>query len=96
MELFRQQYWSRLQFPSPGDLPDPGIKPTSPASPALARGFFTMEPPGNPICLLYYLLISINSAVNTWCNADCEWNNISPFAVSLKDVLVTPFGSACD
>ena len=34
----RQEYWSGLPFPSPGDLPDPGFKP---ASPALASGFFT-------------------------------------------------------
>ena len=33
----RQEYWSGLPFPSPGDLPDPGIKPVSPA---LAGGFF--------------------------------------------------------
>ena len=32
MELSRQEYWSGLPFPSPGDLPDPGIKPGSPAS----------------------------------------------------------------
>ena len=37
----RQEYWSGLPFPSPGDLPDPGIEPLSPA---LARGFFTAEP----------------------------------------------------
>ena len=37
----RQEYWSGLPCPLPGDLPDPGIKPTSPASPALANGFFT-------------------------------------------------------
>ena len=36
-----QEYWSRLPSPSPGDLPNPGIEPTSPASPALAGGFFT-------------------------------------------------------
>ena len=42
----RQEYWSGLPFPPPGDLPDPGIKPESPASPALAGGFFTSEPPG--------------------------------------------------
>ena len=40
----RQEYWSELPFPSPGVLPDPRIKP---ASPALAGGFFTTEPPGN-------------------------------------------------
>ena len=37
----RQEYSSELPFPSPGDLPDPGIKPESLASPALAGGFFT-------------------------------------------------------
>ena len=41
----RQEYWSRLPFPSPGDLLDPGIKP---ASPALAGRVFTLEPPGKP------------------------------------------------
>ena len=41
-----QEYWSGLPRPSPGDLPDPGIKP---ASPALAGGFFTAKPPGKPI-----------------------------------------------
>ena len=44
----RQEYWSGLPFPSPGGLPDPGIKPMSPLSPALADGFFTTEPPGKP------------------------------------------------
>ena len=41
MEFSRQDYYSRLPFPTPGDLPDPGIEPTSLASPALAVGFFT-------------------------------------------------------
>ena len=40
----RQKYWSGLPFPPPGDLPDPKIKPTSPAAPA--GGFFITEPPG--------------------------------------------------
>ena len=38
----RQEYWNGLPSPSPGDLPDPGIEPMSPA---LACGFFTTEPP---------------------------------------------------
>ena len=42
----RQEYWSGLPFPPPGDPPAPGIEP---ASPALAGGFFTSEPPGKPI-----------------------------------------------
>ena len=41
----RQEYWSGLSFPSAGDLPDPGIKPTFLVSPALASGFFTTVPP---------------------------------------------------
>ena len=40
-----QEYWSGLPFPSLGDLPNPGIKPESPA---LTGGFFTTEPPGKP------------------------------------------------
>ena len=43
--FFRQEYWSGLPFPSPGDLPDPGIKPRSPA---LQAGTLTCEPPGKP------------------------------------------------
>ena len=41
MEFSRHEYWSGLPFPSPGDLPEPG---TEPASPALTSGFFTAEP----------------------------------------------------
>ena len=37
--------WSGWPFPSPGDLPDPGIEPVSPV---LAGGFFTADPPGEP------------------------------------------------
>ena len=42
MGFSRQEYWSGVPFPSPGDLPDPGIEPVSPA---LAGEFFTTEPP---------------------------------------------------
>ena len=44
IEFFRQEYWSGLSFPSPGDLPDPGIEPRSPA---LQADFLPTEPPGN-------------------------------------------------
>ena len=49
MGFSRQEYWNGLPFPPPVDLPDPGIKPMCPVSPALAGGFFTIEPPGKPI-----------------------------------------------
>ena len=41
MGFSRQEYWNGLPFPLPEDLSDPGIEPTSLASPALAGGFFT-------------------------------------------------------
>ena len=44
----RQEYWSELPFPSPGDLADPGIESTS----VLAGRFFTTEPPGEPTLVL--------------------------------------------
>ena len=48
MEFSRQEYWSGLPFPTPGDLPEPGIKTASLASPALTGRFFTTMPPGKP------------------------------------------------
>ena len=48
MGFSRQEHWSRLPFPSPGDLPEPGIEPASPAPLALAGRFFTAVPPGKP------------------------------------------------
>ena len=52
MEFSRQEYRSRLPFPSPGDLPDPGMEP---GSPALQQDSLASEPPGKPgyniICL---------------------------------------------
>ena len=48
MEFFRQEYWSSLPFPPPGDFPNPGIKPRSPA---LAGRFSTTVPPGKPILI---------------------------------------------
>ena len=44
--ISQQKYWSWLPFPSPGDLPDPGIKPASLVSSALADRFFTTRPSG--------------------------------------------------
>ena len=44
MGFSRQQYWSGLPFPTPRDLPNPGIQPVSLASSALAGGFFNSVP----------------------------------------------------
>ena len=49
MEFSRQRYWSGLPCPPPGDLPDPGMKPESLMSLALASGFFTTSTTGKPM-----------------------------------------------
>ena len=59
MGLCRQEHWSGLPLPTPGDLPDPGINPTPHESPALAGWFFTTAPPGKALgeggcCILFY------------------------------------------
>ena len=46
VEFSRQEYWSGLPLPSPGDLPDPGIEPWSPA---LKTDSLPSEPPGKPL-----------------------------------------------
>ena len=48
MGCSRQEYCSGLLCPPPGNLPDPGIEPTSPVSPALQADFLPTEPPGKP------------------------------------------------
>ena len=53
MEFSRQEYWSGVPFPSPGDLPDPGMEPRSPA---LQADALSSEPPG---LLILYMVVSI-------------------------------------
>ena len=48
MGFSRQEYWTGLPFPPPGDLPDPGIEPTSPASPALQADSLPLSQIGSP------------------------------------------------
>ena len=55
----RQEYWSGLPCPPPGDLPNPEIEPTYPASAALQADSLATKPPGKPpnnLSLTYYLL----------------------------------------
>ena len=51
MEFSRQEYWSGLPFPTPGDLPDPGIEPKSLTSPALQVGSLLLRDLGSPFCI---------------------------------------------
>jgi len=69
MGFSRQEYWSGFPFPSSGDLPDPGIKPQSPAS---ADRFFTTEPTNftKGHLNLIYLKLSTNRVVMPNYNAE--------------------------
>ena len=78
IELFRQEYWSGLSFPSPGDLPDPGIEPRSPA---LQADFLPTEPPGNR---------NRNRVHNKWTALETSQNLPPPLSVKLLSSKKTP------
>ena len=73
MGFSRQEHWSGLPFPSPGNLPNPRIEA---ASPALAGRFFTTEPPGKPIlCIVVCILekaMAPHSSTLAWKNPRTE------------------------
>ena len=56
MEFSRQEYWSGLPFPPPGDLPIPGMETGSPVS-FIAGGFFTTEPSEKPLPITIFIYI---------------------------------------
>ena len=58
MVFSRQEYWSGLLYPPPGDLPNPGIKPASLMSPVLACGFFTTSTTWVLANIMYALIFS--------------------------------------
>ena len=60
MEFSRQEYWNGLPFPSPGDLPEPGINP---GSPALQANSLASEPPGKPLIMHYFVFDVWNNCV---------------------------------
>ena len=75
MEFSRQEYWSGLPFPSPGNLPYPGIKPTSLASPALAGRIFTSWASGEALWAKYHVSKSLSSL---WLTLEyTDWIEIS-------------------
>ena len=88
----KQEYWSGLPFPSPGDLPDPEIEPVSPT---LAGGFFITEPFGKPcnmITLNYPLAEQrvIYAVINTMY---CTWIGASgDIEIQLRKITEQPPG----
>ena len=99
MGFSRQEYWSGLPFPSPGDLPNPGIEPRSPA---LEADALTSEPPGKPrisidawiylwaFCFVPLIYISVFVPV-PYCLDDCSFVVYSEVkkAVSSSSVLLS-------
>ena len=63
MRFSSQEYWTRLLFPSPGDLPNQCIKTVSPA---LAGGFLTTEPPGKPEDGIRYRFKAVIKLTESW------------------------------
>ena len=86
MTFSRQEYWGGLLFSSPGDLPNPGIKP---ASPALADGFFNTESSGQHTykIVLYLMLLPYSLLQNTEYSSLCY--TIGPCWLSLYICFVT-------
>ena len=74
MDFSRQEYWSGLPFPSPGDLPDPGIQP---GSPALQADSLLSELPGKPPKTHVYLTL------NFICFSLCHDAHASRFIIYL-------------
>ena len=60
MGFSRQEYWSGLPYPPPGDLPHPGIEPASPVFPALQTDSSPAESPGKPLDVI---IVRTNSNV---------------------------------
>ena len=76
MEFSRQECWSSLPFPPAGDLPNPGMEPTSPESPSLAGGFFTAEPPRKSDlhvgrCLSHFFSAEVKSKLHAQWHGKC-------------------------
>ena len=81
MGFSRQEYWSGLPFPSPGDLPNPGIEP---GSPALRADTLTSEPPGNTnhqgdnkfyfisVLFLFFFVVQLCHIPSVYTDASCD------------------------
>ena len=83
MGFSRQEYWSGWPFPPPGDLPNPGIKPTSLMSPVRAGGFFTTSTTWETLSSLFSRpVVSDSSQPHEWQHARPPCPSVSPGACS--------------
>ena len=81
VEFSRQEYWSGELFPSPGDLPNPGIKPRSPA---LQADSSLSEPPGKPLYTYTYHVFSIHSSTDRYLGYLCILAIVSSAGINMR------------
>ena len=86
-QLSHKENWTGSQFPPPGNLPDPGIKP---ASPVLAGGFFSAEPPGKPRIEAIFICSDFGKSTLEWILLLIKMTCLETVA------LVTEGGSCCN
>ena len=80
MGLSRQEYWSGLPFPSPGNLPNPGIEP---GSPALEADALTSEPPGKMYQKIHICIYILDPGFNQHL---IYYNNVKSFSSLLSPI----------
>ena len=90
IEYSSREYWSRLPFPTPGDLSNPGIEPASLASPALAGGFFTTSAPWEAhdsihVCCTHWCSFSSTSRL-LWVESEAKEKSVIVRAIMTTDL----------
>ena len=88
MGFSRQEYWNGLSFPPPRDLPNPGIKP---GSPALQADSFLSEPPGKPTLELQGKVIALRLRGSTTCIC---WHGLWS-QINLSSIFVSTTANNC-
>ena len=79
MGFLKQVYWSGFPVPAPGDLPDPGIEPASPVSPALQADPFPLSH-RESLCMCVCLCVCINLLLDMW-SANISWLELLGFCI---------------
>ena len=99
MEFSRQEYCSGLPFPTPRDLPDPGIEPTSPGAPALVDRFFATALPGKLFVFWRASQPPKDTGIITRCNEKEKsiyiyvWRQAKFLIVSIHNIFLQPGGN---
>ena len=88
MEFSRQEYWSELPFPTPRDLPNPGIKPACPVSPALQPNSLPTESSGKNYFMVWRILgfpYYLSSNESACYAGDTSMGNMLPVTLNINN-----------